>query len=209
MEGKKRPICLWIISAALILLVAYYYHPLYFGTYENMDMLFEMSIFSFITWLDILFSIILIFAVTYGFYHARRWARYFTIFVCSYSAFWAIVSIFVWNWQVIEHFVYFLVYVLAIMFLLMSWVKEYFGMSDSYELSNGKTEVWDEDENECYKHLGYILYKRDINTRGGGTRIFYFFSKDEDADGQTCGLPEDYEVLINKKTGIPYLKKKK
>ena len=209
MDNKKRPIGLWFISAAVLLLIAYYYHPLYLGTYKDMDLLFKLSAFSFIAWLDIAFSIILIFAVTYGFYYARPWARYFTIFVSCYSGFWAIVSIFIWNSQVIEHFVYFIIYVLTVIYLLMSWVTDYFYLSDSYKILSGKTEIWEEGGKECYKHLDYVLYKRNIKKRGGGTRVFYFFSKDENADGQTCTLPDDYKVCINKKTGIPYLKKKK
>jgi hypothetical protein len=39
-------------------------------------------------------------------------------------------------------------------------------------------------------------------------RVIHFFSKDEPEDSIPSSLPENYEVKINKKTGVPYIRKK-
>ena len=43
---------------------------------------------------------------------------------------------------------------------------------------------------------------------GGKTRIVRFFSKTEPDEGEPIELPKEYEVKENKKTGVPYIKKK-
>jgi len=55
----------------------------------------------------------------------------------------------------------------------------------------------------------YILYVKEIPKKSGGARKMYFFSKKKRGDAQACKKPEGYEVEINKKTGVPFLKKVK
>jgi len=54
----------------------------------------------------------------------------------------------------------------------------------------------------------YTLYKR---ARGKGTKktTIHFFSKVKPATGTPVPLPKGYEIAVNKKTRVPYLKKKK
>ncbi|MBN1280833.1 MAG: hypothetical protein JXA00_04210 [Candidatus Thermoplasmatota archaeon] len=55
----------------------------------------------------------------------------------------------------------------------------------------------------------YTLYKREGKKLGGKTTTLHFFSKEQPAEGQPSLLPKGYRVAINKKTGVPFLKKKK
>ena len=43
---------------------------------------------------------------------------------------------------------------------------------------------------------------------GGRNQTIYFFSKRKPKSGTPCELPSGYVVGVNKRTGLPYLKKK-
>lgn len=62
------------------------------------------------------------------------------------------------------------------------------------------------DENS-FKVGEYTLYIKEIPKKGGGVRKMYFFSKKRRGDAKPCEKPEGYEVEINKKTGVPFLRK--
>ncbi len=58
-----------------------------------------------------------------------------------------------------------------------------------------------------YEKDGYRLYRRTVQLRGGHTQTIYFFSKREPLTAQASDLPVGYKVVVNAKTGLPYLKK--
>jgi len=60
----------------------------------------------------------------------------------------------------------------------------------------------------AYTHGEYTLYKKQIPIKNGSTRTVHFFSKKVPDTGKPAALPEGYTVKINKKTGLPYIKKK-
>ena len=60
-----------------------------------------------------------------------------------------------------------------------------------------------------FKHKGYKLYEKKIKTKSGKKRTVRLFSKTKPKGTKPIKLPKGFKVLINKKTGIPYLKKKK
>jgi Holliday junction resolvasome RuvABC DNA-binding subunit len=64
-------------------------------------------------------------------------------------------------------------------------------------------------EIEGFMHGDYTLYEKVIETKDGKKRKVRFFSIAQPEDGEPIELPKDYEVKENKKTGLPYLKKKK
>ena len=54
----------------------------------------------------------------------------------------------------------------------------------------------------------YYLHSKDVKLAGGrNQRIFYFAG--DIRDGSVDELPEGYEVMENKRTGLPMLRKKK
>jgi len=64
-------------------------------------------------------------------------------------------------------------------------------------------------EYKGFRHEDYTLYKKEIETKSGKKRIVRFFSKAEPDNAEPIELPKGYVVKKNKKTGLPYLRKKK
>jgi len=62
----------------------------------------------------------------------------------------------------------------------------------------------------AYEHNGYVLYKRDVEFKGGRMQTIYFFTKagNKPKSGEPCDKPDNKEVGINKRTGLPYLRNK-
>ncbi|MFA5943981.1 MAG: amino acid permease [Candidatus Thermoplasmatota archaeon] len=58
-----------------------------------------------------------------------------------------------------------------------------------------------------FRHLGYTLYRRDIETKSGATRPLYFFAKGTPKSGVPSAKPSGYGVGVNDRTGLPYLRK--
>ena len=59
-----------------------------------------------------------------------------------------------------------------------------------------------------FTHEGWTLYTRDVKLKGGRNQTIYFFSKRTPKSGTPCDKPANYMVGVNKRTGLPYLKKK-
>jgi ERCC4-type nuclease len=63
-------------------------------------------------------------------------------------------------------------------------------------------------ESTGYREGDYTLFEKEIKSQSDKKRTVRFFSKGEPEDAYPIDLPEGYVVKINKKTGVPYLKKK-
>ena len=79
---------------------------------------------------------------------------------------------------------------------------------ESYDAEEEVTEI-EKQTTKTYKHGDYTLYKKEIKTSTGKVRTVHFFSKKKPDIGEAVSLPDGYKVLINKKTKLPYLRKKK
>ena len=62
---------------------------------------------------------------------------------------------------------------------------------------------------KTYRYGDYALYRKEITVGPGKKRTIHFFSRTELEDGGPVDLPKGYEVKVNKKTGVPYIRKKK
>ncbi len=60
----------------------------------------------------------------------------------------------------------------------------------------------------AYTHGDYTLYSMEVTLKGGSTHPIYFFAKRIPKNGSPSEKPDNYEVGVNKRTGLPYLKKK-
>jgi len=60
-----------------------------------------------------------------------------------------------------------------------------------------------------YKSKGkeYTLYTRDVKLKGGRMQTIYFFSARKPKSGKPIDKPDGYTVKVNKRTGLPFLKK--
>jgi hypothetical protein len=72
-----------------------------------------------------------------------------------------------------------------------------------------KTKEIKHEQIKGYKHGEYILYEKEIKLRSDKKQTIHFFSKDIPDDGKPVDLPDDYEVKVNRKTGVPYIRRKK
>lgn len=127
---KDRPIGLLIISILMILFLIYYYlRPfLWGGTGSAYTPLFEISLWTLVVWINIILDIILVYAVTIGFYRAKNWARIYTMIIITHSAFWTLYFLFIKKVWPYERYTWFVFYVIVMIYLVMSEVREYFGV---------------------------------------------------------------------------------
>jgi len=83
------------------------------------------------------------------------------------------------------------------------------------EIPEGEVEVeeelpeWETVEETPFTYGEYTLYTKEVTLRGGRKQRIYFFSKNGKADATPCAKPEGYEIKVNEKTGLPFLKKTK
>jgi len=80
---------------------------------------------------------------------------------------------------------------------------------ESYEKDEIKKKKSKDKGKKGYKYKDYTLYEKEVETRSGKKRFIRFFSKGKPDEGKPSELPTGFEVKVNKKTGLPYLKKKK
>lgn len=199
----RKPRGLTIVSFLFIFLVVYYYvlSPVFTNRINQVpEVLFSLSLFSFLSWTDIILSSIGIIAVTYGFSHRKNWARLYIIIYLLFTSFWALMSMFVMQWQIIEHYLYLILYLFIICYLLLSDTKAYFTLNTPKPVSYHIPETY-------YQYQDYVLHKRNIKEPLGKIRNYYFFHKGFSPKGIPCELPKEYLVRFNEKTQVPYLKK--
>ncbi len=53
----------------------------------------------------------------------------------------------------------------------------------------------------------YTLYKKEISIGDDNTRVVHFFSKEPPKDSDPAPLPKGYQIKVNRKTGVPFIKK--
>ena len=125
---KGMLVGLWILAVSQILFTIYYHiRPLLWGADLSIYApMFTLTPWGFFIWLNIILEIIGIYAVTYGFYYKKNWARLYTIALTCFSAFWTLYFLFyvkVWPY---ERYTWLVYYVIIITYLLMSDVRDYF-----------------------------------------------------------------------------------
>jgi hypothetical protein len=59
----------------------------------------------------------------------------------------------------------------------------------------------------AFVHNGYTLHAREIELKGGHKQVIYFFSQRNPKSGAPVEMPVGYALAVNKRTGLPYLKK--
>jgi len=67
----------------------------------------------------------------------------------------------------------------------------------------------EENEIKPYVHDGWTLYTRLVKLHDGTEQRIYFFSKRLVNNGTPCAIPEGFDIGINERIRLPYLKKVK
>ena len=137
-------------------------------------------------YLIVIFSL---YKITQGFIFLKDWARKFAIVFCLWASLWPLWGIIIGN-RVVENVVFFLIYVLMVLYLMSSSVKEYF------------------EKINVFTYGPYTLYTRPVDLKNTGKIVdIYFFCSHTPKSGTPCAMPEGYEVGVNPRTKMPYLQK--
>ncbi len=126
---KDRPLGLWILAVSVILFTIYYHvRPFLWGADLSIyDPMFTLTLWGFFIWFNIILEVIGIYAVTYGFYYKKNWARLYTIAFTCFSSFWTLYFLFIERVWPYERYIWLVYYVIVIVYLMMSPIREYFG----------------------------------------------------------------------------------
>ncbi|UCH71497.1 MAG: DUF2188 domain-containing protein [Thermoplasmatales archaeon] len=188
---KDMPTGISLFLIFFIILEVYYFFfdYLFYGIYAHhgytIESLSYIPYFTITLFLFIVTAFALI-IIAHGFLNRKNWARKFTILFTIWAALWTIWGMLIGN-KVAAHFVLFVAYVLIIVYLMSSYVKEYF--------------------RNIYRYGEYTLYKRDVALKSGKTVTIHFFSKNTPKSGTPTHMPEGYEVGISERSNMPFLRK--
>jgi len=133
---KNRPLGLLVLSVLIILFLIYYYtSPILIWGMDLSDYAlinFEGWL-TIVGWISLVLDIILIYAVTVGFYRAKNWARLYTMIILTIPTIFSIYFIFIQRVWPYERYAYFVLYVIVIVYLMMSEVREYFNVKKIFQ----------------------------------------------------------------------------
>jgi hypothetical protein len=59
---------------------------------------------------------------------------------------------------------------------------------------------------DAYTHGPYTLYHKTVATGSGDERDLYFFARNPPDDASPATLPDDYDVGVNDRTGVPFVR---
>jgi len=80
--------------------------------------------------------------------------------------------------------------------------------SSEWESSASKEKIQKSSSHIICTYKQYTLYKRETKTPNGKRSTHHYFTKSKSDKGHPAPLPEGYRIALNKKTGVPYLKKR-
>ena len=202
-ERKKAPTGIVVFIAFVLALNVFFfvylgYSFLYLG--EDFSAFLSLSTTSFMMWLDVFLAVLSLFIIPYGFIKRIHAARIFALVVLTVSIVRVILYVFMTGEKIIG-FLFFVLFVLSIMYLLMTSVKRYFGLiSMAIIPSEVKTE---------FTYGLYTLYSELVRLKNGKNQVIYFFSKRKPKSGTPSLLPEGFDVEVSTRSGLPYLKKRR
>ena len=134
-------------------------------------------------------TVFALYKITLGFIFREEWARKFAILFSIWGSLWTVWAMLIGN-RVFENLVFFAIYVAMIIYLMSSYVKEYF------------------EKVEVFTYGPYTLYTRKVHLMHANRVIdIYFFSSHKPKSGTPCAMPEGYEVGVNPRTKMHYLQK--
>lgn len=158
----------------------------------------SFSLISIVMWIDLLLSMLSLVIIPYGFLKRKYWARLYAFVFLLWSVLKVIMYISKTGEKIIG-FCLFVLFVVSIMYLLMSPVKKYFG---KITMTIVPIETIKE-----YTYGIYTLYSKLVLLKNGKNQLIYFFSKRKPKSGTPTTLPDGYLVEVSKRSGLPYLKK--
>ncbi|HWR27317.1 MAG TPA: helix-hairpin-helix domain-containing protein, partial [Candidatus Thermoplasmatota archaeon] len=80
--------------------------------------------------------------------------------------------------------------------------------SAEWESSASKVKTQKSSSFDVCTYKEYTLYQRETKTPDGKKSTLHYFTKSKSDKGHPSTLPKGYRIALNKKTGVPYLKKR-
>jgi hypothetical protein len=190
---KEMPPGISIFLVFFLILEIYYYFIDYFvyGLYNHYGYTIESLgnvLYLLITLFIFTVVLISLYLIILGFINRENWARKFAIVYIIWAMLWPLWALIIAK-RPAFNITLLIIYLLSIVYLMTSYVIEYFK----------KVEV--------FVYMGYTLYSKEVTLVNGKTLTIYFFSKHEPHSGTPCPMPEGYEVGINERSNMPYLRK--
>ena len=158
----------------------------------------SFSLDSIVMWIDMVFALVSLIIIPYGFVKRKNSARLFAFVFLSYSLLRTILYILMTGEKTIGYLLFALC-ILGLMYLLMSSVKLYF---ERITMAIVPAQI-----NTRYTYGLYTLYTELVHLRNGKNQVIYFFSKRTPKSGTPTTLPDGYHVEVSKRSGMPFLKK--
>lgn len=187
---KNVPIVISSFIISIVTLEIFYFYSFltdglfthYGNTLENLTSIEKPII------LGALFAItaILLVLISYGFLYRRPWARKYAIFFVIWASVWPIWGLIIGN-EVVLHMLMLVIYLLMLICLMSSYVKQYFRDIFIYGL--------------------WTLYKKEVMLKSNKTQIIHFFSKKIPKSGTPTHMPDGYEVMVSSRSNMPYLRR--
>ena len=163
-----------------------------------------LSLFSVLIGLFLVCLIVLVVLIPYGFLNRKQWIQSVLLLLFVFSILMNILFMLVVSEALYIWYPFFVGFFGATMFVMMSPVSEF--LSASIEK---KEECVEDAELSDYLQIGeYILHKQQVMRRNGTMGTLYYFCKGSSDKGVPCNQPDQYELNFNKRTNVPYLKKK-
>jgi hypothetical protein len=167
-------------------------------TQGGLSTLLSFSQENLLVWFDVLFSLLSLGIIPYGFLKHKSFAWYFAMVYLCYALLRSLLSI----WMVGDRNIGFLLFagfVVCDLYLFTTSVKKYF--------TTITTAIVPVESAQEYTYGPYTLYTELVHLKNGRNQVIYFFSKHLPKSGTATTLPQGYHVEVSKRSGLPYLKK--
>jgi lysylphosphatidylglycerol synthetase-like protein (DUF2156 family) len=166
--------------------------------YNVYAMFLSVSLDSFVMWIDVLFALLALLIIPYGFVKRKKSVWIFAVVVLFYAVIRTLFYMVITGDKTIGY-VFFAVVVVLLLYLFSTTVKEYFGNKTVNRVPDEIIKV--------YTYGLYTLYTELVHLKNGKNQIIYFFSKKIPKSGTPTTLPPGYHVEVSTRSGLPYLKK--
>lgn len=193
-KDKNMPIGITLFLLLFLIFEVYYFfvdylfaglYPFHGYTLDSLGYIPYMGVTLFL-YIVVIFSL---YKITQGFIIREDWARKFAILFNMWASIWPLWAIIIGN-RVFENVLFFVIYIFIILYLMSSYVKEYF------------------EKVKVFTYGPYTLYTLKVDLKNTGKLVdIYFFSSHTPKSGTPCAMPEGYEVGVNPRTKMPYLQK--
>ncbi len=199
-ERKETPLGIVAVLIFIIAMDLLFFYS--FGTtylmQGDLSTLVSFSQDNLLVWFDVLFSLLSMLIIPYGFLKRKSFARYFAMVYLSYALLRSLLSIWMTGDKNIG-FLLFTLFVISLLYLFSSSVKNYF--------MNITTAIVPADAAKEFTYGPYTLYTELVRLKNGKNQVIYFFCKHLPKSGSPTPMPAGYHVEISTRSGLPYLKK--